>query len=86
MIESAIYVGACAVTLVLAAVLILSPLYDDGVAGKVALIVLVAGAFAVLVNAAEGWIYQVQPSTLVTQLGVAGLLVWRVTRLWRCGR
>lgn len=86
MIESAIYVAACAVTLLLASVLILSPLFDDGVGGKSALILLIAGAFAVLVNAVDGWTYHVQPSTLVTQVGVAALLVWRVVRLWRCGR
>lgn len=83
--ECVLYLVSCGIAAVCAGYLALEPRYADGVLGKVGLVAILAGSLAVLVNWLDGWSYDVQRSTLLTQSGAAALLAWRVTRFWRNG-
>lgn len=81
-VECHVFLAACALTAICAGWMTLSPSYDDGVLGKIALVTVLVGAIASVVYRIEDWDLAVSRPALLTQTGLAGLLVWRAWRLW----
>lgn len=69
-----IYLIALAVLLVVSVFLIMWPHYEDGLIGKLCLIVIAITSAAVLVGAWDGVQYQPIPETVAVAVGAAGFM------------
>ena len=75
-----LYVMSCLIVCLISTFLVIHPKYEDGLVGRVSLLCISIGSLIVVGEFADGVEYEVNPTTLTVQVGLAVFLLRHVYR------
>lgn len=75
-----LYVLCCLIVCIVSIFLVMHPKYEDGLVGRIALLCISIGSLIVVGEFMDGVEYDVNPTTLTVQLGLAVFLLRHVYR------